>query len=473
MFWSDRIARLLIERKKYNYIDKPVKKPKQFVIKSSTSISGVPHIGNASDVIRHDAVVRSLEELGEKVRFIWVSEDMDPLRKVPAGIPLKFKKYLGMPVSSLPCPFGCCESYVKHFDRLFIESLHEHFGTKPELLSTTDAYKSGEFYPYVKLALKNIDVIKAILNKNRTTPLPKLWSPLKPVCENCGKIITTRIKDVEEDVVTYTCEDYSFREFGEKAYTKVTGCGYKGDCDISKGNYKLLWSVEWGAEWPLWKVNFEGAGKEHFMPGGSFWRAFDELKEVYYGKKIVKNEKEERDMKRLYEMSVVKKEDEYTPNISFRFASMIVQIIPNSTGDSFQKVLELLQRTGQIQRFDKKTKENILKRLKQAENWVKNYAPESMRIKPIERITERIINILDEKQKIALKLLGEFLKSSRTDGEIWSEIRNISEKIGIERKKIFDAAYLVLLGKTHGPRLVPFVQTLDKEFVVKRFLLEG
>ena len=126
MFWSDRIAKMLLERKRFNYVDKETKKPKKFVIKSSTSISGVPHIGNASDVIRHDAVVRSLKDIGEKIRFIWVSEDKDPLRKVPKNIPQEFKKYLGMPVSDLPCPFGCCESYVMHFDRLFIKSLHEN-----------------------------------------------------------------------------------------------------------------------------------------------------------------------------------------------------------------------------------------------------------------------------------------------------------------------------------------------------------
>ena len=33
MFWSDRIAKLLVERKKYNYLDKPVTKPKNFRIK--------------------------------------------------------------------------------------------------------------------------------------------------------------------------------------------------------------------------------------------------------------------------------------------------------------------------------------------------------------------------------------------------------------------------------------------------------
>ena len=107
IFWSDEIASLMVNRKKYNYLNKTIEPQKSFAIKSSTSISGVPHIGNASDVIRHDAVVRSLKERGFDVKFIWVAEDMDALRKVPAGIPKSFEKYLGMPVADIPDPEGC------------------------------------------------------------------------------------------------------------------------------------------------------------------------------------------------------------------------------------------------------------------------------------------------------------------------------------------------------------------------------
>src|SRR3989344_7351628 len=102
LFWTDQLADLIIKRSKYNHIDKKFINPKILTIKSSTSISGVPHIGNASDVIRHNAVVQALQDKGKKVRFIWVAEDMDPWRKVPSGIPEKFSKYIGMPVSSLP-----------------------------------------------------------------------------------------------------------------------------------------------------------------------------------------------------------------------------------------------------------------------------------------------------------------------------------------------------------------------------------
>jgi len=278
IFWSDKIADLILNRKSYNYKNKKIELPKTFVIKSSTSISGVPHIGNASDVIRHDAVVRSLKEKGVDVRFIWVAEDMDALRKVPAGIPKNFNKYLGMPVADIPCPEGCCKSYSEHFCKKFVDSLKK-FGTYPEYVSTSNEYRKGNFSKWIKIVFENIEEIKNILNKSRKTPLPKDWNPWKPVCENCGRLMTTRVIEVEDNIVKYSCEDYQFKPYGGETYTQLKGCGFKGKSDMKNG--KLLWRVEWGMLWIHWEVNFEGAGKEHFMPGGSFWSAGEVCEKIF------------------------------------------------------------------------------------------------------------------------------------------------------------------------------------------------
>lgn len=278
IFWSDEIANLILNRKSYNYSKRIFDIPKTFVIASSTSISGVPHIGNASDVIRHDAVVRSLKEKGANVKFIWVADDMDALRKVPAGIPKSFDKYLGMPVSDVPCPEGCHKSYTEHFCTKFVESLKK-FGTYPEYLSTSNEYRAGNFSKWIKIVFENIEEIKNILNKARRNPLPKDWNPWKPVCENCGKLMTTKVTGMDDSVVKYSCEDYQFKPYGEEAYTKLKGCDFKGESD--KKNGKLLWRVEWGMLWAHWKINLEGAGKEHFMPSGSFWSAGEVCEKIF------------------------------------------------------------------------------------------------------------------------------------------------------------------------------------------------
>lgn len=258
-FWADQIAQSLIERKYYNYIDKEIPKITIQAVKSSTSISGVPHVGNASDVFRAEAVVKALKDLGEKVKFFWVAEDSDPLRKVPSGIPPEFKEYLGKPVSDLPCPDdNCnCNNFSDHFVNLFIDSLRDNFGVKLEVYSTTKFYRSGKFYNEIKAALEKVEELREIMNKYRETPVRENWIPWEPICENCGKIITTRMKNIEGDMVSYKCEDYPMK------HITIEGCGYEGESDIKKGLGKLGWKTEWAAEWHLWQVTFEPFGKEH------------------------------------------------------------------------------------------------------------------------------------------------------------------------------------------------------------------
>ncbi|MAF36704.1 lysine--tRNA ligase [archaeon] len=265
----------MIKRKQFNYINQKYTVPKTFVVKSSTSISGVPHIGNAADVIRHDAAVRALKDRGKKVKYIWVGEDMDALRKVPAGIPKHYKKYLGMPVADLPCPDGCCDNYSEHFCTLFVESLRKEFGTNPTFISTAKTYRKGVFHKDIKKIMANVAEVRSILDQYRKEPLPKDWNPWKPVCDECGKLMTTQvIGEPNAESVEYQCKDFSFQKFGsDSAYTDLKGCGHHGQSDLKKGNGKLLWRVEWAMLWNTWKVHLEGAGKEHYMPGGSFWTA--------------------------------------------------------------------------------------------------------------------------------------------------------------------------------------------------------
>ncbi|MHA1652074.1 MAG: lysine--tRNA ligase, partial [Candidatus Helarchaeota archaeon] len=285
-FWADDLADAIIKREFYNYIDKRIPKLKEVTVKSSTSISGVPHIGNASDIFRAEAVVKALKDAGVKVRFIWVAENMDPLRKVPAGIPSRFEAYLGQSVAELPCPENCCRSYSEHFVNLFIDSLRENFGVKLEVLYMDQIYSSGQMYPLVKAALEKIDQLRKIINLYRDTPLPENWIPWKPICENCGKIITTKMKGMEGDEVKYSCEDYSFK------HRKIAGCHYEGVSDIRKGHGKLLWRVEWASQWALWKILFEPFGKEHGVNcphvtgtprigAGSFWVAGNIAEEIF------------------------------------------------------------------------------------------------------------------------------------------------------------------------------------------------
>ena len=267
LFWADQLAGKIANREKYRYVDRKVEKPKEFVVKTSASISGVLHIGRLSDTVRGATVYRALVDAGEKARFIWVAEDMDPLRKIPAGVPASYEKYIGTAVSTLPDVDGCHESYADHHTDEYFKVLHEFVFEDMERLSMQEEYSKGNFAPYIKKLIENAAKVIEIQNKYRTNPLKKDWMPWSPLCSSCGKIITTRITAVDEKtgIVSYTCKDYLFET------TIAKGCGHKGEADPMKDPGKLAWKSEWAAQWARWKVSTEGAGKEYQVPNSAFW----------------------------------------------------------------------------------------------------------------------------------------------------------------------------------------------------------
>jgi lysyl-tRNA synthetase class 1 len=265
LFWADQLARQIKTRKAFRYIDRPVKQPKKFTVKTSASISGILHIGRLSDTIRGESVCRALRESGARAKLIWVAEDMDPLRKIPEGVPRGFEKYIGMPVTDIPDPWGCHKSYAEHHIEEYTRVIGEFVSARMPRYSMRREYKAGSFNKYIKSLIESIETLKGIINKHRREPLAETWSPWQPICENCGKIMTPSVQSFKGGKAHYICKDYRF----EKSVAK--GCGHRGVNDPLKGEGKLVWKSEWAAQWARWGVCSEGAGKEYQVPGSAFW----------------------------------------------------------------------------------------------------------------------------------------------------------------------------------------------------------
>lgn len=538
-FWTDKLAREIVERKKFHFTDDKVPELKKFVVKTAASVSGVLHIGRLSDTIRSEAVYLSLKDAGYDAELIWVADNVDPLRKIPRGVPADYREFIGVPVTEVPDPFGCHDSYEEHFKSAYLEVVNRFIRSDMKVFSMREEYLKGNFREEIKTILENYEKIIEIQNRNRPKdrPLPENWSPWQPVCKNCGKIITPRVTKIEDGKVYYICKDYAFKSAVAK------GCGYEGVDDPLKGNGKLLYKSELASQWFHWKVSSEGFGKEYIVPGSAFWingeiverifkfpmpvpifyehlvvegkkmsasvgnvvypqewlkvatpellrllflkdpmrvrdfrwsdvpklvEEYDGLEKVYYGEKTVKSERNRTNFSRLFELVQVKPlPKERVRTIPFDLAAMLVQTLPKEK--RIEKVLSILKSL-RYEEFTEREKEILEETLQRAENWVKYYAPESMRIKILERVTDEVKHKLSEEQKVALKKLGEFLKEGRKDEEVRKEIARISEELKIPSAKVFEAAYIVLLGRNSGPRLIPFIQSLDKNFIVRRFV---
>src|SRR3989442_15867528 len=96
---------------------------KSLRVESGLGASGIPHIGNFGDFARALGVRMALENMGVKTELIAFSDDKDGLRRAPAGFPKSLSKYLGFPVSTIPDPFGCHDSYVHHMSSLVLDTL--------------------------------------------------------------------------------------------------------------------------------------------------------------------------------------------------------------------------------------------------------------------------------------------------------------------------------------------------------------
>ena len=80
---------------------------------------------------------------------------MDGLRKVPENVPNRedVEQYLGMPVSKIPDPFGCCASFADHMLGLlggFLAPVEVEY----ELMRSSEMYASGRFDAALKLILR-------------------------------------------------------------------------------------------------------------------------------------------------------------------------------------------------------------------------------------------------------------------------------------------------------------------------------
>ena len=159
--WSEEIAKKIIDRN-------PNKA--EYVCAAGISPSGSIHIGNFRDIATSYFVVKALRKMGKKARLLFSWDEFDRLRKVPvnvAAVTEGFDKYIGRPYVDAPDPFGCCESYAKHFQNEFEASI-KRFGIDMDYRYQASQYRSGRYSEYIIHALKNREKIFDILDSFRT-----------------------------------------------------------------------------------------------------------------------------------------------------------------------------------------------------------------------------------------------------------------------------------------------------------------
>jgi lysyl-tRNA synthetase class 1 len=211
--------------------------------------SGLPHIGTFCEVARTVMVRNAFNLISDiPTKLFVVSDDMDGLRKIPDNIPNPeiIKDYLGMPLTSVPDPFGTHKSYGHHMNARLTAFL-DRFNFEYEFHSATYLYKNGFLDKFLLKALKHYDEIMNLMLPTLGEERQATYSPFLPICPKTGKVLYVPIirKDENAGTITYIDEN-------EEVTIPVTG-----------GHCKLQWKPDFGVRWAALDVDFEMYGKDH------------------------------------------------------------------------------------------------------------------------------------------------------------------------------------------------------------------
>ncbi len=498
---------------------------------SGITPSGTVHIGNFREIISVDLVVRALNEMGKNTRFIYSWDDYDVFRKVPRNMPNQeeLKKYLRMPITLTPDPYGEFESYARR-NEVEVEKLLPLVGIHPEYIYQAKRYRSSTYAEGIKKALESRERIRAILNEHRTTPLDENWWPITVFCTSCNRD-TTRVEAWDGEYgVTYSCESCGNRETVDLRETPAV---------------KLFWRIDWPMRWEYERVDFEPAGKDHHSEGGSFdtakkivrevynyeppvsfqydfigikgrggklssstgevvslkdvlevyqpevvrymfagtrpnsefvisfdldvikiYEDYDKCERIFFGLENVSEKRREKES-RIYELSQIQSIPETIPyQVPFRHLCNVAQINEGNIENTIAFLKKQAEDEGKLESF-KSSIERIQTRAICAWNWVTTFAPEDFQFRL--KLDEEKVTILGKKELSAIREFTEALErefEKLNEKSLGELIYSISNRMELQPRDFFKAMYLVLIGKDRGPRLASFILNIGKEKVL-------
>jgi lysyl-tRNA synthetase class 1 len=211
--------------------------------------SGLPHIGTFGEVARTSMVRRAFAELSPlPTRLFAFSDDMDGLRKVPDNVPQRdmLQRYIGMPLTSVPDPFGTHPSFGEH-NNAKLRSFLDSFGFQYEFKSATECYRSGFFDPVLLKVLEAYDAVSQVILPTLRPERRATYSPFMPVCPKTGRVLQVPLVERRVAAGSVVYRD----DAGKLIEVPVTG----GQC-------KLQWKIDWAMRWVALGVDYEMSGKD-------------------------------------------------------------------------------------------------------------------------------------------------------------------------------------------------------------------
>lgn len=491
----------------------------EIIIESGISPSGSYHMGYLREIITCDAVKLELQRRGRQARHIHFVDDLDGFRKVPAGLPSEYEKYLGKPLCDMPAPDGSGQSYADYALKDFLDSVAK-LGIEIDVIRSHERYRAGFFTKAIEKTLQDLPKVRKVLEEVSGRQLEKDWAPIQ-VNED-GYLKNRRFVSIDVAAKKVTYLDPTDAE-------QIT--------NYSAGEVKLNWRLDWPSRWWLMGVNVEPFGRDHGTKGGSYDTGAALMKEVFdapaplpipydfvnragdtkkmsaskgngilmsevvtvlppevaryfilryppgkqlffdpqggvvrlideYAELLAKAEKTKAD-EQLIELS----SHGIQPTVSNVPFSHLVSSYQAALKDP-AKTLEIIGRTEK--RPIKELQKTIVeKQLVFIEQWLQKWAPDDVKFELAEAVEATEFS---ETEKAYLAKLADKIAAAPkdADGEWFHKtIYDLKDELGLQPKETFETLYRALIGQESGPRAGWFLSILSRDWLVKRLRLEA
>jgi lysyl-tRNA synthetase class 1 len=482
----------------------------KLVLEMGIGASGIPHIGSVGDAIRVNFVKLAAKDIGYDSILIAFSDDKDGLRKVPLGFPKELEQYLGVPVSLIEDPFGCCESYAKHMNNFLVDTLTD-LGISYEFKSSTEEYKKGIFNEQIKKIVSKKELVGKIIEEETSSIKKEDWYPIYVECSNCHNVYTTKISklDLDKNLVTYDCID----EFKNKK-----GCGNSETTNFLNGKAKLTWKADWAARFDRYGVDFECYGKDLIEafnassrivkeilnnpnpPNGVFYELFTTSDGAKISKSIGNSftakdwlKYASKDSLLLLMLNNPQRAKEASanviPNYEKDYELLLYKVYKNDVyieGDSTEALefkliknlnppekkpliydfsslcatIEILGEKGKIadlylKRYFKKSFDDLIPIIEKGKMYTNDI------LKPLHNKENRYNKITVPND--ALYELYDFFALEKTEREVQTKVFDLIKKYNLDKKDMFQSLYAIILKRDKGPKFTTLSAMLGNE----------
>ena len=186
-----------------------------------------------------------------------------------------------------------------------------------------------------------------------------------------------------------------------------------------------------------------------------YMNEFDELEDIYFGKKKIENKRELTKLKGLYEyLWWLKPPRQASIHAPYNLLAYLAKVAPK--GSETDYIMQKLNEYGYLK--DKSLTFNLQERIQYALNWAQDFR----------EIKETTIQLSTQEKNAIEDLLQNLKIESQADAErIQGIVFETSRQNNIPPSRFFKVLYNILLGAPAGPRMGPYLISMGKENVIQ------